>query len=205
MVTEGVRAATAAVNGGSPSPIDEEAIWQMNLKGMEAGPYPDHPANRDLVVIKEEENRRELLMLKKVELLRMPLDEISPSKFEADVGEGQRRKPYHHIYLPGGGFSLHELSKEMLLNRENDILYNVCGFGEDLQFCDLCPRSFHLACLCAYMLIWKFNFSPFMVLIIAIFYNGTTMTLQKKRVKPTPMPDSWRLKEIFATGFVSGS
>ncbi|ONK58220.1 uncharacterized protein A4U43_C09F9790 [Asparagus officinalis] len=96
------------------------------------------------VVIKEEENRRELQMLKKVELLSMPLDEISPSKFEPDVGEGQRRKLYHHIYLPVGGFSLHELSKEMLLNRENDILYNVCGFGEDQQICDLCPRSFYL-------------------------------------------------------------
>ncbi|KAB1204240.1 Plasma membrane ATPase 4 [Morella rubra] len=36
-------------------------------------------------------------------------------------------------------------------------------------------------------LIWKFDFSPFM-----------------DRVKPSPLPDSWKLKEIFATGVVLG-
>lgn len=95
-------------------------------------------------------------------------------------------------------------------------------------------------------LIWKFDFSPFMVLIIAIlndgkftelqitgflflhfffFYfipnhihqydlqdffvhnlldKGTIMTISKDRVKASPMPDSWKLKEIFATGIVFG-
>ncbi|XP_020263567.1 increased DNA methylation 1-like [Asparagus officinalis] len=77
---------------------------------------------------------------------------ISPSKFETHAGESQRRKPYHHIYFPGRGFSLHELSlklsKEgMLSNRKKDIGCNVCGLGEDLLYCDLCPRSFHLECL----------------------------------------------------------
>ncbi|XP_020102926.1 plasma membrane ATPase-like [Ananas comosus] len=54
-------------------------------------------------------------------------------------------------------------------------------------------------------LIWKFDFSPFMVLIIAILNDGTIMTISKDRVKPSPMPDSWKLKEIFVTGVVFGS
>ncbi|KAK9946774.1 hypothetical protein M0R45_012220 [Rubus argutus] len=53
-------------------------------------------------------------------------------------------------------------------------------------------------------LIWKFDFAPFMVLIIAILNDGTIMTISKDRVKPSPMPDSWKLKEIFATGIVLG-
>lgn len=85
-------------------------------------------------------------------------------------------------------------------------------------------------------LIWRFDFPPFMVLIIAIlndgmFYRikngitirnnsfsnqwfnsffscsmiGTIMTISKDRVKPSPMPDSWKLAEIFATGIILGS
>lgn len=84
-------------------------------------------------------------------------------------------------------------------------------------------------------LIWKFDFAPFMVLIIAILNDGETiftklcvnihllifwplhslntnlfvllgtiMTISKDRVKPSPQPDSWKLKEIFATGVVLG-
>lgn len=34
---------------------------------------------------------------------------------------------------------------------------------------------------------------------------GTIMTISKDRVKPSPLPDSWKLKEIFATGVVLGS
>ncbi|XP_008804905.1 plasma membrane ATPase-like [Phoenix dactylifera] len=54
-------------------------------------------------------------------------------------------------------------------------------------------------------LIWKFDFSPFMVLIIAILNDGTIMTISKDRVKPSPLPDSWKLREIFATGVVLGT
>lgn len=54
-------------------------------------------------------------------------------------------------------------------------------------------------------LIWKFDFSPFMILIIAILNDGTIMTISKDRVKPSPVPDSWKLKEIFATGTVLGT
>ncbi|KAL8110320.1 hypothetical protein AgCh_026157 [Apium graveolens] len=32
----------------------------------------------------------------------------------------------------------------------------------------------------------------------------TIMTISKDRVKPSPLPDSWKLKEIFATGIVLG-
>ncbi|XP_030946502.1 plasma membrane ATPase 2-like [Quercus lobata] len=44
-----------------------------------------------------------------------------------------------------------------------------------------------------------------MVLIIAILNDGTIMTISKDRVKPSPLPDSWKLSEIFATGIVLGS
>ncbi|KAG8367545.1 hypothetical protein BUALT_Bualt16G0083000 [Buddleja alternifolia] len=54
-------------------------------------------------------------------------------------------------------------------------------------------------------LLWKFDFPPFMVLIIAILNDGTIMTISKDRVKPSPLPDSWKLKEIFATGVVLGT
>ncbi|KAL5757222.1 hypothetical protein ACOSP7_021668 [Xanthoceras sorbifolium] len=54
-------------------------------------------------------------------------------------------------------------------------------------------------------LIWQFDFSPFMVLIIAILNDGTIMTISKDRVKPSPVPDSWKLKEIFTTGVVLGT
>ncbi|OEL33269.1 ATPase 11, plasma membrane-type [Dichanthelium oligosanthes] len=53
-------------------------------------------------------------------------------------------------------------------------------------------------------LIWKFDFPPFMVLIIAILKDGTIMTISKDRVKPSPLPDSWKLAEIFTTGVVLG-
>ncbi|XP_008789658.1 plasma membrane ATPase 4 isoform X1 [Phoenix dactylifera] len=54
-------------------------------------------------------------------------------------------------------------------------------------------------------LIWKFDFSPFMVLIIAILNDGTIMTISKDRVKASPLPDSWKLREIFTTGIVLGT
>ncbi|KAK9271639.1 hypothetical protein L1049_002002 [Liquidambar formosana] len=54
-------------------------------------------------------------------------------------------------------------------------------------------------------LIWRFDFPPFMVLIIAILNDGTIMTISKDRVKPSPQPDSWKLAEIFTTGIILGS
>ena len=37
-----------------------------------------------------------------------------------------------------------------------------------------------------------------------VSYTGTIMTISKDRVKPSPLPDSWKLKEIFATGIMLG-
>eukprot|EP00268_Persea_americana_P010688 TRINITY_DN1435_c0_g1_i4.p1 TRINITY_DN1435_c0_g1~~TRINITY_DN1435_c0_g1_i4.p1 ORF type:complete len:521 (-),score=98.98 TRINITY_DN1435_c0_g1_i4:478-2040(-) len=54
-------------------------------------------------------------------------------------------------------------------------------------------------------LIWKFDFSPFMVLIIAILNDGTIMTIPRDRVKPSPMPDNWKLRDVFVTAVVLGS
>ena len=36
-------------------------------------------------------------------------------------------------------------------------------------------------------------------------FPGTIMTISKDRVKPSPVPDSWKLSEIFATGIVIGT
>ena len=43
--------------------------------------------------------------------------------------------------------------------------------------------------------MYKFDFPPFMVLIIALLYHGTIMTLSVDRVLPS---DAWDLNEIFA-------
>ncbi|KAL6581543.1 hypothetical protein OROMI_007466 [Orobanche minor] len=71
----------------------------------------------------------------------------------------------------------------------------------------ICAVSITIRIVFGFMLIaliWKFDFSPFMVLIIAILNDGTIMTISKDRVKPSPTPDSWKLKEIFANGRVLG-
>ncbi|CAI0555876.1 unnamed protein product [Linum tenue] len=39
---------------------------------------------------------------------------------------------------------------------------------------------------------------------IVLTEPGTIMTISKDRVKPSPLPDSWKLKEIFCTGVVLG-
>ncbi|XP_024544580.1 plasma membrane ATPase-like [Selaginella moellendorffii] len=54
-------------------------------------------------------------------------------------------------------------------------------------------------------LIWKFKFSPFMTLIIAILNDGTIMTISKDRVKPSMEPDSWKLPELFVLGSCLGT
>ncbi|XP_034693866.1 ATPase 11, plasma membrane-type-like isoform X1 [Vitis riparia] len=52
---------------------------------------------------------------------------------------------------------------------------------------------------------WKFNFPPFMVLIIAIFNDVAIIAISKDRVKPSQVPESWKLSEIFVTGVVLGT
>lgn len=44
---------------------------------------------------------------------------------------------------------------------------------------------------------YKFDFPPFMVLIIALLNDGTIMTLSVDRVLPSMSPDHWDLAEIF--------
>ncbi|XP_076931047.1 ATPase 8, plasma membrane-type-like [Bidens hawaiensis] len=55
------------------------------------------------------------------------------------------------------------------------------------------------------VVIWRFDFSPFMILVIAILNDSTIMMISTDRVKPSPLPDAWWLNEIFATGFVLGT
>ncbi|KAG0173079.1 plasma membrane H+-ATPase [Apophysomyces sp. BC1034] len=56
------------------------------------------------------------------------------------------------------------------------------------------------------ILCWAFqyDFPPFMVLILAILNDGTIMTISTDRVKPSPYPDSWNLREIFTYAIVYG-
>ncbi|KAJ2957487.1 hypothetical protein NQZ79_g6789 [Umbelopsis isabellina] len=51
---------------------------------------------------------------------------------------------------------------------------------------------------------FQFNFPPFMVLILAILNDGTIMTISTDRVKPSPYPDQWNLREIFISAIVYG-
>lgn len=46
--------------------------------------------------------------------------------------------------------------------------------------------------------------NPILMGVHCCFVTGTIMTISKDRVKPSPLPDSWKLKEIFATGIVLG-
>ena len=41
-------------------------------------------------------------------------------------------------------------------------------------------------------------------LIVGTLIIGTIMTISKDRVKPSPLPDSWKLAEIFTTGVILG-
>ncbi|KAG8850678.1 plasma membrane H+-ATPase [Tulasnella sp. 330] len=51
---------------------------------------------------------------------------------------------------------------------------------------------------------YKFDFPPFMVLVIALLNDGTIMTLSVDRVLPSNTPDSWDLAEIFAFAVAYG-
>ncbi|EKD01498.1 plasma membrane H(+)-ATPase 1 [Trichosporon asahii var. asahii CBS 8904] len=51
---------------------------------------------------------------------------------------------------------------------------------------------------------WKFDFPPFMVLVIAVLNDGTIMTLSLDRVLPSKTPDSWDLAEVFSFGIAYG-
>ncbi|KAF9169082.1 plasma membrane H+-ATPase [Mortierella sp. AD011] len=52
---------------------------------------------------------------------------------------------------------------------------------------------------------WRFDFPPFMVLILAVLNDGTILTISKDRVVPSQYPNHWDLKEIFASAIAYGA
>ncbi|KAK7062322.1 hypothetical protein R3P38DRAFT_2834703, partial [Favolaschia claudopus] len=52
--------------------------------------------------------------------------------------------------------------------------------------------------------LYKLDFPPFMILIIALLNDGTIMTLSVDRVLPSNTPDSWDLAEIFSYAVAYG-
>ena len=61
-----------------------------------------------------------------------------------------------------------------------------------------------VVCFSILAFAYKFNFPPFMVLVIALLNDGTIMTLSVDRVLPSLTPDSWDLFEIFAYAVAYG-
>ena len=61
-----------------------------------------------------------------------------------------------------------------------------------------------VVCFAILVFCYKFQFPPFMVLIIALLNDGTIMTLSVDRVLPSTTPDSWDLAEIFAYAVAYG-
>jgi H+-transporting ATPase len=61
-----------------------------------------------------------------------------------------------------------------------------------------------VVCFSILAFAYKFNFPPFMVLVIALLNDGTIMTLSVDRVLPSMTPDSWDLAEIFAFAVAYG-
>jgi H+-transporting ATPase len=61
-----------------------------------------------------------------------------------------------------------------------------------------------VVCFAVLAFAYKFNFPPFMVLVIALLNDGTIMTLSVDRVLPSMNPDSWDLAEIFAFAVAYG-
>jgi len=61
-----------------------------------------------------------------------------------------------------------------------------------------------VVCFAILVFCYKFQFPPFMVLIVALLNDGTIMTLSVDRVLPSTSPDSWDLTEIFAYAIAYG-
>ncbi|KAI0042080.1 plasma-membrane proton-e [Auriscalpium vulgare] len=61
-----------------------------------------------------------------------------------------------------------------------------------------------VVCFAVLSFCYRFQFPPFMVLIIALLNDGTIMTLSVDRVLPSSTPDSWDLAEIFAYAVAYG-
>jgi H+-transporting ATPase len=61
-----------------------------------------------------------------------------------------------------------------------------------------------VVCFAILAFAYKYDFPPFMILIIALLNDGTIMTLSVDRVLPSNTPDSWDLAEIFSYAFAYG-
>jgi H+-transporting ATPase len=61
-----------------------------------------------------------------------------------------------------------------------------------------------VVCFAILAFAFKFDFPPFMVLIIALLNDGTIMTLSVDRVLPSMTPDAWDLAEIFTYAIAYG-
>jgi H+-transporting ATPase len=61
-----------------------------------------------------------------------------------------------------------------------------------------------VVCFAILSFTYKFDFPPFMILIIALLNDGTIMTLSVDRVLPSMTPDSWDLAEIFSYAVAYG-
>ncbi|KAF8182143.1 hypothetical protein K438DRAFT_1975682 [Mycena galopus ATCC 62051] len=61
-----------------------------------------------------------------------------------------------------------------------------------------------VVCFSVLAFAYKFDFPPFMILIIALLNDGTIMTLSVDRVLPSNTPDSWDLAEIFSYAVAYG-
>ncbi|PFH48153.1 hypothetical protein AMATHDRAFT_76881 [Amanita thiersii Skay4041] len=61
-----------------------------------------------------------------------------------------------------------------------------------------------VVCFSILAFAYKFDFPPFMILIIALLNDGTIMTLSLDRVLPSNTPDSWDLAEIFSFAVAYG-
>ncbi|KAF8343335.1 plasma membrane H+-transporting ATPase [Amanita rubescens] len=61
-----------------------------------------------------------------------------------------------------------------------------------------------VVCFSVLAFAFNFDFPPFMVLIIALLNEGTTMTFSVDRVLPSNTPDSWDPMEIFAYAIAYG-
>ncbi|KAI6038014.1 plasma membrane H+-transporting ATPase [Pisolithus marmoratus] len=61
-----------------------------------------------------------------------------------------------------------------------------------------------VVCFAILAFAFRYDFPPFMVLIIALLNDGTIMTLSVDRVLPSMTPDSWDLAEIFSYAIAYG-
>jgi H+-transporting ATPase len=61
-----------------------------------------------------------------------------------------------------------------------------------------------VVCFAILAFAFRFDFPPFMVLIIALLNDGTIMTLSVDRVLPSMTPDAWDLAEIFSYAVAYG-